>query len=186
MWLQSLPYFINSNDLGTVFVHAGMEARVRLTEQDPWVMMTLRSILPDSKVSTRCYHRYPWAKQWKGPMTVVFGHDAARGLQKYESAVGLDTGCVYGGRLTAYELPEKIFHSVPARRTYLKFGQSRSHKFYTHAADKKSGFKIDGKDLYLRRKSVSIGSNTSLEQNEVVEDFVGDTDEEEVIDNGTD
>ena len=134
MWLQSLPYFINSNDLGTVFVHAGMEARGRLTEQDPWVMMTLRSILPDSKVSTRCYHRHPWAKQWKGPMTVVFGHDAARGLQKYESAVGLDTGCVYGGRLTAYELPEKIFHSVPARRTYLKFGQSRSHKFYTHTS----------------------------------------------------
>ena len=43
----------------------------------------------------------PWAQQWRGPATIVFGHDARRGLQVEEYALGLDSGCVYGGRLTA-------------------------------------------------------------------------------------
>ena len=187
-WLRSLPYFINSNDLGTVFVHAGIETRLRLHEQDPWVMMTLRSILPDGKASTRCYHKYPWAKRWRGPMTVIFGHDAARGLQTYDSAIGLDTGCVYGGRLTAYELPEKILHTVPARKTYLSFGTSRNHKVYLNGMDKKRGLMMDGNEFYLKREEEELMNpeeegdaphdvNTS-EENE--EDLVDDKDEEEL------
>ena len=37
-------------------------------------------------------NRHPWANKWKGPLTAYFGHDAARGLQMYDCAVGLDTG----------------------------------------------------------------------------------------------
>jgi hypothetical protein len=134
-WLHSLPYFINSNDLGTLFVHAGFQPFFKINEQDPWAMMTMRSILPDGKVSTRCFHKYPWAARWKGPMTVMFGHDAARGLQISDTSIGLDTGCVYGGRLSAYELPEKKLHYVPARKAYLDFGSSRSHKMYAYASN---------------------------------------------------
>jgi hypothetical protein len=64
----------------------------RLAAQDPWVMMTARSLLPDGRMSPRCFHSYPWADKWKGPQTVFFGHDAARGLQSYDNANGLDTG----------------------------------------------------------------------------------------------
>jgi hypothetical protein len=138
-WLQSLPYFINSNDLGTLFVHAGFQSHLKITEQDPWAMMTMRSVLPDGRVSTRCFQKHPWAGRWRGPMTVLFGHDAARGVQEYECAVGLDSGCVYGGRLSAYELPEKKFYSVPARTAYLDFGTSRSHKMYAYSGAVESG-----------------------------------------------
>ena len=55
-------------------------------------MMTMRSSLPDGNPSPKCFFNHPWADQCDGPLTVYFGHDAARGLQIYDNAVGLDTG----------------------------------------------------------------------------------------------
>ena len=129
-WLAQLPYYICSVDLGSLFVHAGFQSSVKLGDQDPWVMMTMRSLLADGRVSARCIYTQPWANHWNGPLTVLFGHDAARGLQHHDHAVGLDTGCVYGGELSALVLPEKNIVSVPARKVYANYVNSRSHKAY--------------------------------------------------------
>jgi len=112
-WLAELPYFIRSVDLGSVFVHAGFKADKRLAEQDPWVMMTARSVLPDGRMSPRCFNRYPWAKTWRGPLTAYFGHDAARGYQLYDSAVGLDTGCVCVPALSPAPLSLSSLRFIP-------------------------------------------------------------------------
>jgi hypothetical protein len=79
-WLSQLPYYIKSSDLGMLFVHAGLQSGVRLVDQEPWVMMTMRSAFPGGRISHRCYYKYPWAESWAGPLTVLFGHDAARGV----------------------------------------------------------------------------------------------------------
>ena len=58
--------------------------------------------------------RLGWATPSGGPELVLFGHEAIRGLQRYRFAIGLDTGCCYGGQLTALILPERRFVQVKA------------------------------------------------------------------------
>jgi hypothetical protein len=126
-WMYSLPWYISSPDLGALFVHAGFVSGIRLGKQNPRLMMNMRSILPDGTVTSKFFNNWPWARLWDGPQTVLFGHDADRGLQQYEHAIGLDTGCVYGGRLTACILEgnEKRLISVNAKREYFKYRRKR-------------------------------------------------------------
>eukprot|EP00584_Thalassiosira_punctigera_P004479 CAMPEP_0172537540 /NCGR_PEP_ID=MMETSP1067-20121228/9123_1 /TAXON_ID=265564 ORGANISM="Thalassiosira punctigera, Strain Tpunct2005C2" /NCGR_SAMPLE_ID=MMETSP1067 /ASSEMBLY_ACC=CAM_ASM_000444 /LENGTH=1114 /DNA_ID=CAMNT_0013322865 /DNA_START=212 /DNA_END=3556 /DNA_ORIENTATION=- len=120
-WLYSLPWFISSSHLNALFVHAGFVSGIRLAKQNPRLMMNMRSILPDGTVTSKFFNNWPWARLWDGPQTVFFGHDADRGLQQYEHAIGLDTGCVYGGKLTACILPERRLVSVNAKREYFQY-----------------------------------------------------------------
>ncbi len=60
----------------------------------------------------------PWAQVWQGPPRVIFGHDARRGLQQHDWAIGLDTGAVYGKQLTGIILPEQTLVSVDAVTTH--------------------------------------------------------------------
>lgn len=116
-WLATLPYTLALDD-DTLVVHGGLAPGVKLEKQDPDVMLNLRSVLPGGKLSTRAGEGVPWARKWKGPPFVLFGHDAVRGLQREAFALGLDTGCVYGRELTAAILPERKLVSVRARRVY--------------------------------------------------------------------
>ena len=59
-----------------------------------------------------------WYDLYRGDHTVVFGHWADRGLVNTERLRGIDTGCVWGGRLTAWIAEEDRFVSVAARKQY--------------------------------------------------------------------
>ena len=101
----------------TVVVHAGAVPGVPFEEQRREHLTTMRSI-DDAGNPTKRIEGRPWAAVWPGPEQIVFGHDAIRGLQRHRFATGLDTGCVYGRRLTALLLPERRLVSVEARRAY--------------------------------------------------------------------
>ena len=64
----------------------------------------------------------PWFDFYEGAKLVVFGHWAKLGGVVRENVVGLDTGCVYGGTLSALLLPERRIVAVPARKSYCKIG----------------------------------------------------------------
>ena len=59
-----------------------------------------------------------WAELWSGPPFVVYGHMPRPYIYKLKWSVCLDTGCVMGGHLTAYVLPEKRFVQVRAKARY--------------------------------------------------------------------
>ncbi|MFH5229610.1 polynucleotide kinase-phosphatase [Antrihabitans spumae] len=62
--------------------------------------------------------RYPWADDYRGSATVLYGHTPVPTTEWVNNTMCLDTGCVFGGSLTALRYPEREVVSVPARATY--------------------------------------------------------------------
>ncbi|MDQ2584701.1 protein phosphatase [Saccharothrix yanglingensis] len=62
--------------------------------------------------------RHPWAREYSGAAMVLYGHTPVEEPEWVNGTLCLDTGCVFGGRLTALRYPERELVSVPARRTW--------------------------------------------------------------------
>jgi hypothetical protein len=124
-YLSAMPYYVELPQHGAAIVHAGVKPGLVLERQDPWVLTHIRSLDDKNKPSSKLGER-SWAESYVGPPHIVFGHSAQRGIQVHEYATGLDSGCVYGKRLTALvlqndepvpprSLRESALISVPAR-----------------------------------------------------------------------
>jgi protein phosphatase len=64
--------------------------------------------------------RYNWAADYRGPAVIVYGHTPVPEAEWLNGTICLDTGCVFGGKLTALRYPEQELVSVPAARTYFE------------------------------------------------------------------
>ena len=130
-WLFELPFTISIPSLSVCVVHAGLLPRLPLDQQSHDDMLHMRDVSYDPTLASWLSHKsamegtVPWASAWKGPPHVYFGHDAIRRLQVYSFATGLDTGCVYGGKLTAafplegnriVQVEAHCVHHKPGRR----------------------------------------------------------------------
>ncbi|MEH2110906.1 polynucleotide kinase-phosphatase [Nostoc sp.] len=62
--------------------------------------------------------RYNWAGEYRGEAMVVYGHTPVPEAEWLNNTIDIDTGCVFGGKLTALRYPEKELVSVPATRVY--------------------------------------------------------------------
>jgi polynucleotide kinase-phosphatase len=62
--------------------------------------------------------RYNWARDYRGKAAVVYGHTPVVEPEWLNRTINIDTGCVFGGRLTALRWPEQELVSVPAARVY--------------------------------------------------------------------
>lgn len=102
-------------------VHAGIDPSRSPRTQDPHVLMNVRTF--DDGVPSPQPFGTGWATKYMGPDLIVFGHDARRRLQQHPFALGLDTGCCYGGELSCALIERGELHllSTPARRTYQEF-----------------------------------------------------------------
>ena len=93
-----------------LIVHAGIRPGVPLDEQMASDLTEIRTMGADPARRQGT----AWYKIYRGPKTILFGHWPKRA----PFAIGLDTGCVYGGQLTGYIIESDEFVSVPARDTY--------------------------------------------------------------------
>ena len=71
--------------------------------------------------------RYHWALDYRGETAVVYGHTPVAGAAWVNNTLCIDTGCCFGGRLTALRWPEREIVSVPALATYTTRGRAFGH-----------------------------------------------------------
>lgn len=131
-YIAQMPPYIKLGDV--VLVHAGLRNGVQLENQKKDDCLYLRytdingefiSISKVLKLGVEATGAHFWTEFWKGPESVVYGHnvhsfenpqieEVAPGVTCY----GIDTGCCFGGKLTALILETKQVVQIPARKTY--------------------------------------------------------------------
>jgi hypothetical protein len=115
-FLGALPLWLDLPEHGVRVVHAGVVPGVPIEQQDPRALMYMRCVDATGAALEKRGPRL-WGARYHGEPHVVFGHNAAEDPQLHADATGLDTGCVYGGRLTALVLSDGERPPRAAERT---------------------------------------------------------------------
>ena len=127
--LEAMPYWLDLPEHELRVVHAGVVPGLEITRTPRDALVRMRTIDPRGKWSDSRDGGTLWGELYEGPPHVVFGHNALPSPQLHLWATGIDTGCVYGQRLTGLllEAGEAVprgerarakLVSVPARRAY--------------------------------------------------------------------
>ncbi|MYW64020.1 polynucleotide kinase-phosphatase [Streptomyces sp. SID8379] len=91
--------------------------------------------------------RYPWAEDYRGRAAVVYGHTPVPTATWLNNTICLDTGAVFGGKLTALRWPEREVVDVPAERVWYE----PVRPLATEAPGGHEGRPLDLADVHGRR-----------------------------------
>jgi protein phosphatase len=117
-FLDSLVSHYVLDDGKLVVAHAGMKAEMQGRGSGKVREFALYGETTGETDEFGLPIRYNWAAEYRGSAMVVYGHTPVPEPEWLNRTVNIDTGCVFGGKLTALLYPEKEFVSVPAARTY--------------------------------------------------------------------
>lgn len=132
-YIRSLPKLHLIPEENLILVHGGLWPGREVWEQDKSILY-LRVINPSKPGESRWPNRpglysmednraegfAPWEELYDGPHRVVYGHSVREEPKVLGETIGIDTGCVYGGALTAWTLPDNGFVQVKAHRAYVE------------------------------------------------------------------
>ncbi|MFJ8669488.1 polynucleotide kinase-phosphatase [Streptomyces sp. NPDC093600] len=91
--------------------------------------------------------RYPWAEEYRGRATVVYGHTPVPNTSWINNTICLDTGAVFGGKMTALRWPERELVDVPAEKVWYE----PARPLATEAPGGHQGRPLDLADVHGRR-----------------------------------
>ncbi len=129
-YLESLPRVHVIDDFlseSLILVHGGLWPYIPLYAQ-PFAVLMAQLVDPDKPGAVAWLNNQkakeqgyaPWWEIYDGQEYVCFGHTVFDKVQIHGRTIGLDTGCVFGGALTALILPDFRYIQVKARETYAK------------------------------------------------------------------
>lgn len=143
-YLASLPAFIHLDDKWTV-VHAGLLPNQPIEQQDPKKVCRIRyldgkthkMLSLDDMEKPKAEGAVYWTQVWPGPRSIIYGHNVhdlenpsfSGGDYYNDGCWGIDTGCCFGGHLTAAILQDGKFVkcvSVKAEREYFPMHKAKS------------------------------------------------------------
>jgi serine/threonine protein phosphatase 1 len=121
-YIEAMPLTFEEPELNTVFVHGGFLPNEPWQKQPAEVVTRIQVVDKEGRPRKRADapDAPAWADLWGGPPFVVYGHTPRPEVYRLKWSVGIDTGCVMGGHLTAYVLPERRIVQVKARQRYFQ------------------------------------------------------------------
>jgi hypothetical protein len=119
-YMEAMPLTFEEPELNTLFVHGGFLPGEPWQKQPAEVVTRIQVVDRDGRPRKRADEpdAPSWADLWGGPPFVVYGHTPRPEVYRLKWSLGIDTGCVMGGLLTAYVLPERRIIQVKARERY--------------------------------------------------------------------
>jgi protein phosphatase len=119
--------------------------------------------------------RLPWADEYRGRALVVYGHTPVPEVQSVNNTICIDTGCVFGGKLTCFRYPEKEIVQVEARKEYY----APAKPFLDKPMEQDDILRIDDvlgqKYLNTRlRRSIKINAENGAAALEIMSRFAAD------------
>lgn len=118
--LECMETTVALPELQAIAVHGGFLPGRPWQEQPREVVTRIQVVDERGRARKRSEapNARPWADFWTGPEFVVYGHTPRRSVFRRPYSIGIDTGCVYGGRLTALIFPHRVLCQVKAARVY--------------------------------------------------------------------
>jgi len=114
---EALPLYHTLDDGKLIIAHAGIRENLigstRINELRSFVLYgdVTGELLPNGRPLRR-----DWASNYEGDAFIVYGHTPVEDARFIHNTVNIDTGCVFGGKLTALRYPEKEIVSVPSKQ----------------------------------------------------------------------
>ena len=119
-FLEAMPPWIELPEHNALVVHGGFLPGRPWREQGLEIITRIQTIDHHDQICKRMVapHVRYWADSWQGPEFVLYGHTPRREVYHRKHSIGLDTGCVYGGHLSAFSLPDRVLTQVKAKQAY--------------------------------------------------------------------
>lgn len=117
-FLETLPYHYILDNGRLVIAHAGLKEEFHGKHSKASRAFALYGEVTGVRDSYNLPVRGDWPSRYQGEAWVVYGHVPVQKPAWKNRTVGIDTGCVFGGKLTALRYPEMETVSVPARQVY--------------------------------------------------------------------
>jgi len=118
VFLSKLPHHVILDEARLVVAHAGLEERLHGRNSKGVRELCLYGPTTGELDEKGLPIRLDWAAEYCGKAIVVYGHTPVQEPRWRNNTINIDTGCVFGGRLTALTYPDHIITSVESHHTY--------------------------------------------------------------------
>lgn len=117
---ETAPLYLVLDNKRLIVAHAGISAELIGKENKAVKRFVLYGDITGEFDELGRPIRKDWAKKYSGDSLIVYGHTPVKQPRKINQTWNIDTGCVFGGKLTALRYPELQTSSVPSSMPFVE------------------------------------------------------------------
>ncbi len=171
-FLMKLDSHYIVDDGRLVVAHAGINEFLQGRESGAVRSFCLYGDTNGKKYPSGMPVRLNWADKYRGDALVVYGHVAVTKAELVNNTMDIDTGCVFGGELTALRYPSGELAQIPARKVYAQKRTPMTRLYRNLSIQHIEGVELNRTTLTTDRRIVThLNRNISVKSNQLTVAF---------------